>query len=175
MNKSFCILLSISGRFLPFFASFCHIVPLLPPCGRKWQKFTKSQNLSSLDTRAPLSTFSAPPRTFNYANIDLVVALPSSQGFTYLLTMGDRFIRWPKAVPINGTDAKKCATAFISHWVAHFGLPVDMTSDRGAQFTNVFPMSISSRFLPPSGKKWQKFTKSQYLPSLVQKDLNLKQ
>ncbi|GFR97974.1 Pol polyprotein [Elysia marginata] len=60
----------------------------------------------------------------------------STEGFTYLLTIINRSSRWPEAVPITNTSASECAKALIRHWVAHFGVPLDMTSDRGSQFTS---------------------------------------
>lgn len=69
-------------------------------------------------------------------NIDLVGPLPVSQGYTYLLTIVDRFTRWPEAIPLSATDALSCARAFVASWVARFGVPLDMTSDRGPQFVS---------------------------------------
>ena len=48
----------------------------------------------------------------------------------------DRFTRWPEAIPLMDTSAKSCARALLFHWVARFGLPMDISSDRGAQFTS---------------------------------------
>ena len=87
-------------------------------------------------TRAPLEPFSVPERRFDHVNVDLVGPLPSSRGFTYLLTMVDRTTRWPEAVPLSSTTAAEVARAFIAVWVARFGTPADLSSDRGAQFTS---------------------------------------
>ena len=53
-----------------------------------------------------------------------------------LLTIVDRFSRWPEAIPLNDTTTVVCAQALISNWIARFGIPMDMTSDRGSQFTS---------------------------------------
>lgn len=87
-------------------------------------------------TKAPLEQFIVPERRFDHVNVDLVGPLPSSQGFTYLLTMVDRTTRWPEAVPLTSTSAADVARAFISTWVARFGTHADLSSDRGAQFTS---------------------------------------
>ena len=50
--------------------------------------------------------------------------------------MIDRFTRWPEAIPLAQTDAASVDRAFELHWVARFGVPSDITSDRGAQFTS---------------------------------------
>ncbi|GFS10956.1 Pol polyprotein [Elysia marginata] len=77
-----------------------------------------------------------PEKRFSHIHIDLVGPLPPSEGFTYLLTIIDRSSRWPEAVPITNTSASECAKALIRHWIARFGVPLDMTSDRGSQFTS---------------------------------------
>uniref|UniRef100_A0A8C5DEF6 Gypsy retrotransposon integrase-like protein 1 n=1 Tax=Gouania willdenowi TaxID=441366 RepID=A0A8C5DEF6_GOUWI len=87
-------------------------------------------------TKAPLEPFTVPERRFDHVNIDLVGPLPPSHGFTYLLTMVDRTTRWPEAVPLSSTSAADVARAFIGTWVARFGTPSDLSSDRGAQFTS---------------------------------------
>lgn len=56
------------------------------------------------------------------------------RGYTHLLTMVDRFSRWPEAVPLKGTDTETCARALVFHWIARFGIPLNITSDRGSQF-----------------------------------------
>ena len=87
-------------------------------------------------TKAPLELFPVPERRFDHVNVDLVGPLPSSHGFTYLLTMVDRTTRWPEAVPLTSLASVEMTRAFISTWVARFGTPSDISSDRGAQFTS---------------------------------------
>ena len=87
-------------------------------------------------TRAPLHEFAVPERRFEHVNVDLVGPLPYSQGFTHLLTVVDRATRWPEAIPLRATTTADVARAFIGSWVSRFGTPVDMTSDRGPQFTS---------------------------------------
>lgn len=86
--------------------------------------------------RAPLDTFQTPSRRFDHIHVDIVGPLPSSRGFTHLFTMVDRFTRWPEAIPINDTSASMCARVLIAHWIARFGLPAHISSDRGSQFTS---------------------------------------
>lgn len=94
--------------------------------------------------RAPLEPFSAPARRFDHVHVDLVGPLPPSQGCTHLLTIIDRYTRWPEALPLASTDTESCARAFARHWVARFGVPADMSSDRGAQFTSQLWSSLST-------------------------------
>ena len=73
---------------------------------------------------------------FDSSHVDLVGPLPPSQGFSYLLSIMDRFTWWPEAIPLTDTSAKSCAWALLFHWVAHFSLLTDISLDRGAQFTS---------------------------------------
>ena len=93
--------------------------------------------------RAPLTTFQVPHRRFDHIHVDLVGPLPPSSGFTHLLTVVDRFTRWPEAIPLSDTTTHTCALALVSHWIARFGVPMDMSSDRGSQFTSQLWAAIS--------------------------------
>ncbi|XP_061896831.1 uncharacterized protein LOC133645915 [Entelurus aequoreus] len=87
-------------------------------------------------TKAALEPFPIPVRRFDHVHVDLVGPLPPSQGYTHLLTMVDRTTRWPEAVPLSSTASVDVARAFLSPWVARFGTPSDITSDRGSQFVS---------------------------------------
>jgi transposase InsO family protein len=47
----------------------------------------------------------------------------------------DRTTRWPEALPLSSTTAVACTAALFHGWIAHFGVPDMVTSDRGSQFT----------------------------------------
>jgi transposase InsO family protein len=77
-----------------------------------------------------------PGHRFTHIHLDIVGPLPaSSDGAAYLLTMIDRSTRWLEAVPLSSTEATTCTAAFLSTWVARFGVPAVVTTDRGPQFT----------------------------------------
>jgi len=77
-----------------------------------------------------------PGRRFSHIHVDLVGPLPASRGYTHLMTIIDRSTRWLEAVPLASTAAADCARALAEGWVARFGAPHTITSDRGAQFTS---------------------------------------
>jgi hypothetical protein len=77
-----------------------------------------------------------PTRRFSHIHVDLVGPLPESEGFTYLFTVIDRTTRWAEAVPLRSTAAADCAHALFRGWIARFGVPAAITSDRGSQFTS---------------------------------------
>lgn len=113
-----------------------------------WAKQCIACQTSKIQThiRAPLERFKVPQRRFDHVHVDLVGPLPPSQGFTHLLTIIDRFTRWPEAIPLKDTTSTACARAMVSHWIARFGVPLDLTSDRGPQFTSQLWKSVSDLF-----------------------------
>lgn len=69
-----------------------------------------------------------------------------SSGHSYLLTIIDRFTRWPEAIPIKDMTASTVVQAFLHNWVARFGAPAAVTTYRGRQFTSRL-FAVVCRFL----------------------------
>ena len=84
-------------------------------------------------TAPPIGDFEVPPKRFEHLNLDLVTLTPSNR-FKYLLTIVDRFSRWPVAIPIKDIAVDSVVDAFAHGWVANFGVPSSITTDRGSQF-----------------------------------------
>ena len=109
---------------------------------RKWCKESLDCQASKVHRhiRSPLVERLPPSDRFCSLHVDLVGPLPVSHGMTYLFTIIDRFTRGSEAISLPNALASTCVTALLHHWVARFGIPEDIVSDRGRQFTsNLWP------------------------------------
>ena len=86
------------------------------------------------NTTPPIGNFVVPQKRFSHINLDLVGPLPASNGNKYILTAVDRFTRWPMAVPLKDASTQSVIDAFAHNWIANFGVPAAITTDRGGQF-----------------------------------------
>ena len=78
-----------------------------------------------------------PAVKFSHVHVDIVGPLPvSKEGHSHLLTIVDRSTRWPEVIPLKSITAEVCADTFVQEWVARFGTPHTITTDRGTQFTS---------------------------------------
>ena len=70
--------------------------------------------------------------------------LPPSDGCSYILTCIDRFTRWPEAIPLPNITSETVARAFVTRWVASFGVPSTITTDRGGQFESALFLALTN-------------------------------
>ena len=76
-------------------------------------------------------------------SMDFIVKLPISEGFDSILVVVDRFSKMCHLIPCNERiDAPQAANLLLKNVFKHHGLPIDMVSDRGTQFTSKFWASI---------------------------------
>ena len=90
--------------------------------------------------------FTEPTERFDHVHIDIVGSLPYANGFRYLLTCVDRFTRCLEAIPIVDIRAETVADAFFSGWIARYGTPATITTDRGAQFESKLWDNLCNQF-----------------------------
>ncbi len=78
-----------------------------------------------------------PQRPWSHLSIDFVTDLPPSNHFTTILVIIDRFSKSCRLIPFKGLPtAMETAQALFHHVFRVYGLPEDIVSDRGKQFTS---------------------------------------
>ncbi|KAK3533208.1 hypothetical protein QTP70_013610 [Hemibagrus guttatus] len=78
-----------------------------------------------------------PQRPWSHLSVDFLTDLPDSGGSTAILVVVDRFSKGCKLIPLKGLPtAMQTADAMFAHVFRNFGLPEDIVSDRGPQFTS---------------------------------------
>lgn len=101
------------------------------------QSKTLCQSLTGL--LHPLPTPHCP---WSHISVDFFKGLPTSQGFRVILIIVDRFCKMTHLVSLPPLptlpSAKKTAQLVLLHVVRLHGLPNDVVSDRGPQFTSTF-------------------------------------
>uniref|UniRef100_A0A8C6UZW3 Gypsy retrotransposon integrase-like protein 1 n=5 Tax=Neogobius melanostomus TaxID=47308 RepID=A0A8C6UZW3_9GOBI len=121
-----------------------------------------SQNKTS--NRPPsglLQPLPIPSRPWSHISLDFVTGLPSSNGNTVVLTIVDRFSKCAHFVPLPKLpSSRETADLLVEHVFRSHGIPSDIVSDRGPQFTSQvwrafcsaleIDVSLSSGFHPQS-------------------------
>ncbi|KAL0172764.1 hypothetical protein M9458_033075, partial [Cirrhinus mrigala] len=78
-----------------------------------------------------------PERPWSHLGIDFITDLPESEGHTCVLVIVDRFSKACKLVPLGGLPTAMETAEHLFHQVfRHYGLPEEIVSDRGPQFTS---------------------------------------
>lgn len=85
-------------------------------------------------TKTPVQSIPIPPGRFKHIHMDIVGPLPPSKGYRYVLTLVDRFSRWPEAFPMADMNTITIAGVLVSQYIARFGVPEMITTDQGTQF-----------------------------------------
>ncbi len=71
---------------------------------------------------------------FHHVHLDLVGPLSPSRGHCFLLTCGDHFSRWYETIPLVDIHTATVILTILQNWIARFGAPNSVTTNRGPQF-----------------------------------------
>jgi hypothetical protein len=80
-----------------------------------------------------------PTNAWKSVSMDLIVELPPSSGLNSILVCVDRFTKMAHFIPTNSdVTAEQAAKLYLNNVFKLHGLPGDIVSDRGQQFTSRF-------------------------------------
>ncbi|KAK3573127.1 hypothetical protein QTP86_014131 [Hemibagrus guttatus] len=110
-------------------------------CSTAAQARTSCQRPEGLMVPLPV-----PRRPRSHLSVDFLTDLPDSGCFTAVIVVVDRFSKGCKLVPLKGLPtAMQMAKAMFCHVFQNFGLPEDIVSERGLQFTSRVWGSLCAR------------------------------
>ncbi|KAK3534470.1 hypothetical protein QTP86_015176 [Hemibagrus guttatus] len=90
---------------------------------------------------------------WSHLSVDFLTDLLDSGGFTTVMVVVDRFSKGCKLIPLKGLPtAMQSAEAMFNHVFCNFGLPEDIVSDRGPQFTSRCVLGYQPPLFPWSGE-----------------------
>ncbi|KAL0147126.1 hypothetical protein M9458_057650 [Cirrhinus mrigala] len=97
-------------------------------------------NTAKVPRRLPaglLQPLPVPQRPWSHIAIDFVTDLPPSNGYTTILSVVDRFSKACRFIPLPKLPSALETAEVLCNWVFRlYGLPEDIVSDRGPQFTS---------------------------------------
>lgn len=97
-------------------------------------------NINKSSKQAPaglLQPLPIPHRPWSHIAIDFITDLPKSDGYTTILTVVDRFSKACRLIPLPKLPTALQTAEALCNWVFRlYGLPEDIVSDRGPQFTS---------------------------------------
>ena len=113
----------------------------------KWVKECEQcqrRNSPPHKAQAPLETIQAeyPLQKISW---DIMEPLPvSAKGHKYILVVTDLFTKWVEAFPLCSTESTMLATVLVDEIVCRYGVPTNIHSDQGANFTSAVIQHLCS-------------------------------
>lgn len=90
----------------------------------------------SKPSKSPLGTLSV-TQPLERCAVDVLGPLPrTASANRFVLVISDCFTRWTEAVPLPNQESETIARAFVNEYVSRFGVPLQIHSDRGSNFTS---------------------------------------
>lgn len=99
-------------------------------------------------TKVPLGKMPLINEPFKRVAVDLVgpIQPATDRGNRYILTLEDFASRYPEAVVLKGIEAERVAEALVEIF-CRLGIPVEMPTDMGSQFTSELIAETSRTFI----------------------------
>lgn len=92
-----------------------------------------------------LKSLPVPPYPWSSLSMDLIEHLPESNGHNAILVIVDRLTKMAIFVPTSTSmDAAELAQLYVTHVFSKHGLPLNIVSDRGSEFTSRFWRSATT-------------------------------
>lgn len=85
-----------------------------------------------------------PYNSWDHVTMDLITKLPKTKrGHTAILVVVDKLTKMTRFAPVKiESTAADIAQTFVEHVLNSHGMPLQITTDRGTEFTNAFSKSI---------------------------------
>lgn len=104
--------------------------------------------------KQPLQHFPLPEARFEHLHIDVVGPTTGRGNVRYMLMVVDQYSRFPTAIPMQSENATTIVNLLVDRWIALFGVPLVITTDRGTVFTS----ERFQHFLREHAIRWQPTT-----------------
>ena len=116
------------------FVDVCKHVEQCPACARN--RLSERRHTSTMKPFPALERFSG-------LAMDLLGPLTTSRGgYKHVLVICDRFTKLTRAIPLRDATALTVCSAIIDTWVAAYGIPDSVLTDKGPQFASVYYQGI---------------------------------
>ena len=125
----------------PMMAEDCHTIVRRCPCCQTFEEEVPRAPLCLIRAYAPLELVH-----LDYTSIESTMELNKSPMVKNVLVMTDHFTRYALAVVMKDQTAKTVTKVFYECFIAVFGVPTKLLSDRGTNFTSTLVEELCSAF-----------------------------
>ena len=96
--------------------------------------------------KAPLLPMVIPSAPMQFVSLDIAHMPTDSDGYRYMLLVGDIFSKYIDAIPLRDQTAKSVVNAFSSNWLYIHGNPYYLSSDQGSNVDGDVVRSFCDEF-----------------------------
>ena len=125
----------------PMMAEDCHAIVRGCPCCQAFKREVPRAPLCPIQAYAPLELVH-----LEYTSIESTMELNKPSMVKNVLVMTDHFMRYALVAVTKDQTAKTVTKMFYEHFIAVFGVPAKLLSNRGANFTSTLVEELCSAF-----------------------------